>query len=143
VPVNTKETSATIMKRLKFKSFPDDFLPANYKGLDLSVGPFEEISMYRELEGVNLLIDSRRIFFGSIQQAKFAFFALKAGKQEVRIPDEEDAKYALRQYRRYLSEIEAAIIEEAKELGAEGKEQDEVLRGCMESLLGDSGYDQD
>jgi hypothetical protein len=134
--------AVNLLKELKLRRFPEDFLPENYEGLTLRTGPFREISMYRELEGVNLLIDDRRIFFGSIQQAKFALISLKSGHEEVRIPEENEAKTALRHYRRYVAEVETSLITWAQKYDISVVEREELIRICMEILLGSADYDQ-
>lgn len=136
------DMAQNILKELNLRRFPEDFLPLDYDGLLLQAGPFKEISMYRELEGVNLLIDDRRIFFGSIQQAKFALISLKSGHEEVRIPEENEAKTALRHYRRYVSEVEASLVSKAENFNLSEIEKEELIRICMEILLGSADYDQ-
>ena len=129
--------AAKIIRDFPLKDFPGDFLREGYQGRDFSAHEFRELSMYRELEGVNLFIDGERIFFSSIQQAKFARICLISGKLKFRIPDDQDSKMAVRHYRQYLDSIYGDLLKAAIGVGLDEKSGEQVAEKCIEILNGE------
>jgi hypothetical protein len=132
-----REIAAKLIRKFPLNDFPGDFLPEGYPGRDFSVHEFRDLSMYRELEGVNLFIDGERIFFSSIQQAKFARICLISGKLNFRIPDDQDSKMAVRHYRQYLDSIYGDFVKAAVESGLDEKTSEAVAEKCIEILNGE------
>ena len=132
-----RSAAGRVLNTMKLKQFPDEFMPEGYTGRELSVNGFREISMYRELEGVNLLIDSERIFFSSIQQARFAYICLHSGKLKFLVPDDAESKMALKHYRQYIESLHDPVERKCREAGIPEELVESVAEKCLEILRGE------
>ena len=67
------------------RKFPDEFAELDPRGEITRIPGGKEVSMYRELEGVFVMIDGDRLFFNQPAFAKFIFYCAKAGVTEVAV----------------------------------------------------------
>lgn len=97
-----------LIEGLSVKAYPGDFIGADYEGEYTDIPEGKEVSMYRELEGVFVMIDGERLFFNNPVYAKFIFYSAKAGLRRVRVPE---AKLARKANRGLEQEIESLVYE--------------------------------
>ncbi len=123
-----------ITQGIEPKPFPDGFIGKDYEG-DLSRIPSgSEISMYRELEGVYIMIDGQRLFFNQPAFAKFVFYCAKAGITEVKVPDAKLAKKATKGLEEEISTVTHELRKRLKETNLGKKWEREILQQALEHL---------
>ena len=83
-----------VTRGIKTKKFPEGFIGSDFEGDISHIPSGEEVTMYRELEGVYIMIDGQRFFFNQPPYAKFVFYCAKAGITEVKVPEAKLAKKA-------------------------------------------------
>ena len=90
------EIMGELTRGIAAKSFPADFIGSDYEGEVTELPAGQEVSMYRELEGVFVMIDGDRLFFNQPAFAKFIFYCAKAGVTEVAVPEARAARKAVK-----------------------------------------------
>lgn len=116
------------------KAFPEGFIGNDYEG-DLSKIPYgREVSMYRELEGVFIMIDGQRLFFNQPAFAKFVFYCAKAGITEFRVPDAKLAKKATKGLEEEISNVTYELRKRLRETNLGEKCEKELLEEALEYL---------
>ncbi len=123
-----------IVSGISVRKFPDDYLAPGTPGDRLIMPKASEISMYRELEGVYLLLDGSRIFFNSQQQAKYAFYSAINGSRDIIVPESREAARATKNYLSDLQEIYGKIVRRIESMGCTGKENEGLFAQCLELL---------
>ncbi len=123
-----------IVSGITVKRFPYDYLAPGTPGDRLILPRAAEISMYRELEGIYLLLDGNRIFFNSQQQAKYAFYSAIYGSTDIVVPESREAARATRNYLVDLRKIYGEIESRIASLGCEGKGNEDLFVQCLEKL---------
>lgn len=116
------------------KRFPEGFIGDDYQGDETVIPSGKEVSMYRELEGVYVMIDGQRLFFNNPAYAKFIFYCAKAGLTRVKVPDSTLARRAVRGIE---EEIEKTIYEISSRIDAMGISRDQkgaVLDEALRSI---------
>ena len=134
VPNDIDEAVNSILGRLAVKRFPRDFLPEGTRGEILRIPRASEISMYRELEGIYLLLDGNRIFFNNPVLAKYAFYAAKQGETEILVPGTDEAKKLLKEFREYTHQIRIRIQTEADSMNFPEDNSAEIVSACLSEL---------
>ncbi len=116
------------------KRFPDDFLDQNQKGEITRIPAGTEVSMYRELEGVFVMIDGERLFFNQPIFAKFIFYCAKSGITEVHVPEAKDAKKAIKGLEQEINGILFSIDQEMEKYRVPEINKRETLLKILEIL---------
>ncbi len=116
------------------KTFPEGFIGTDYEGDTSRIPSGLEVSMYRELEGVFIMIDGQRLFFNQPAFAKFVFYCAKAGITEVRVPDAKLAKKATKGLEEEISNITFELKKRLKETNLGEKWERELLEEALEYL---------
>ncbi|HLH85543.1 MAG TPA: hypothetical protein VKU79_01600 [Thermoplasmataceae archaeon] len=125
---------AEILNQVKIKKFPEEYveLTRDMEVLELPAG--DEISLYRELEGIYLLVDQHRIFFNNPILAKFCYYAAKNGSKTIAVPPPDKAKKAVKRYLEDLSNIKGLIDEKVDALHLTGGETENIKEKMYMSL---------
>lgn len=123
-----------ITSGIKPKTFPEGFIGTDYDGDMTRIPSGREVSMYRELEGVYLMIDGQRLFFNQMAYAKFVFYCAKAGITEIKVPDSELAKKATKGLEEEISNITHLLRKRLKETNLGEAWERELLGESLEYL---------
>lgn len=129
-----------IASRITPRKFPDDYVELDPKGEITRVPHGKEVSMYRELEGVFVMIDGDRLFFNQPAFAKFIFYCAKAGVTEVAVPDAKAAKKAVKGLEQEINSVLFRVKQEMESLMVPEGSKKEVLHLVLE-ILGIQYYD--
>jgi hypothetical protein len=92
------------MKDVKIRNFPSAYLKSDWELVSVSVIPGRELFMYRQDEGLNLVIDGRKIYFDDPYITKFYYFSSILGLQEVRIPNKENTRHLIKKFERDMDD---------------------------------------
>lgn len=90
--------------------------------------------MYRELEGIFVMIGTQRLFFNNPAYAKFIFYSAKAGLKEVRLPETKIAKKANRELEQHMESVMAELRRRIMEEGTQERGKGSTLMAALESL---------
>lgn len=120
-----------MLNGISVKRFPDAYIVPGTSGDSLILPRANEISMYRELEGVYLLLDGSRIFFNSQQQAKYAFYSALNGATEITVPE---SQMAARIVRSYLHDLQEIYVEIRRRIESMGCEDESLFSRCLKWL---------
>ncbi len=126
-----------IIGKISPRSFPEDYLPGDEQTADFTIPKSEEVMMYRELEGVYVMLDGERIFFKDPYEAKYIFYCAKSGVTTVRMPGTKTLKKILKEFQNYLEHLRYEVEKETDKLGLNEKDRDLVIDACSRKL----GYD--
>ncbi len=116
------------------RKFPDDFADLEPQGEITRIPRGKEVSMYRELEGVFVMIDGNRLFFNQPPFAKFIFYCAKAGITEVAVPDAKVAKKAVKALEQEISNVTYRIESELENLNLGEGEKRETIQAVLDKL---------
>lgn len=139
-PEELAETARKIAAGITPRKFPDDYVQLEPHGDITRIPRGEEVSMYRELEGVFVMIDGDRLFFNQPAFAKFIFYCAKAGVTEVAVPEAKAAKKAVKGLEQEINSVLYRISEEMEVLMVPEGQKRNVLEMVLGSL-GISYYD--
>ncbi len=137
MPDDIEKLAERIISDIKPKSFPEDYLPADEKTTDFVIPQAEDIMMYRELEGVFVMLDGERIFFKDPYEAKYIFYCAKKGVTNVRIPGTRTLKRILKDFQSYLENVRYEVTREGEKYNLDEGQKDELIDACAKKL----GYD--
>ncbi len=96
--------------------------------------------MYRELEGVFVMINGERLFFNQPTFAKFIFYCAKSGVTEVSVPDAKAAKKAVKDLEQEINNTLYSIQQEMAKHGVPEAHKRKVLLRTLD-IMGISYYD--
>lgn len=131
---NSEEIVARITAGLEPRIFPSGFIGTDYEGDITRIPGGKEVSMYRELEGVFVMIDGQRLFFNQPVFAKFIFYCAKAGLTEVRVPDAKLARKATKGLEEEVTNITYEIRKRLEETHLGGEWEKELLEEALVHL---------
>ena len=116
------------------RKFPDEFAELDPRGEITRIPGGKEVSMYRELEGVFVMIDGDRMFFNQPAFAKFIFYCAKAGVTEVAVPDAKVAKKAVKGLEQEIGNVTYSIESELDSLNLSEGEKREIIQAVLDKL---------
>lgn len=125
---------AEITRGMEPKKFPEDFIGSDYDGDISNIPTGKEVSMYRELEGVYIMIDGQRFFFNQPPYAKFVFYCAKAGITEVKVPDAKLAKKATRELEEEITTVSYELRKRLRETNLGEQWERELLQEALDSM---------
>lgn len=123
-----------ITRGLNPKKFPEDFIGQDYEGDISHIPAGKEVTMYRELEGVYIMIDGQRFFFNQPPYAKFVFYCAKAGITEVKVPDAKLSKTATKGLEGEITNMTFELRKRLKELNLGDQWEREVFQEALDQL---------
>lgn len=128
-------TARELANGLRASTFPEDYIGWDYEGEVMEIPVTnEEVSMYRELEGVFVMIGTERLFFNNPAYAKFIFYAAKAGLRQVRVPEAKIARKANRGIEQEIEDTVAELERRAGDLNISGAERSRMVRKALETM---------
>ena len=139
-PEKLREIAGMIAADITPRRFPDDYVELDRNGEVTRIPAGKEVSMYRELEGIFVMIDGERLFFNQPAFAKFIFYCAKAGVTEVAVPEAKAAKKAVKGLEQEINSVLYRVGQEMEEQKVPEGQKREVL-GQVLSILGASYYD--
>jgi hypothetical protein len=102
-----------------FRPFPSDYLKAFRVMGEIAVETGSDIYMYRELEGINVVVDGQKTFFNDPYLAKYYYYSSLLGLNRVEVPDKESVRRVvkvlemdLRNYRDQIDQYLSLLDEE-------------------------------
>lgn len=102
------EIAASIAKKSRVKSFPDDYVRVETdETIDLPSGT--NILMFRQDENVVVSIDSVRLYFRTYDEAKYIFYSAKRGNRKVPNPAKCHIQEPLKTFEEDLDHTEHMI----------------------------------
>ncbi len=116
------------------RKFPDDYAEPDPHGETTHIPRGKEVSMYRELEGVFVMIDGDRLFFNQPAFAKFIFYCAKAGVTEVAVPDAKVAKKAVKGLEQEIGTVTYKIESELENLNLQEEEKRLIFQAALDRL---------
>ena len=116
------------------RKFPEDYAELDPTGEVTHIPMGKEVSMYRELEGVFVMIDGDRLFFNQPAFAKFIFYCAKAGVTEVAVPDAKIAKKAVKGLEQEIGTVTYKIESELENLNLGEGEKKEIAQAVLDKL---------
>lgn len=122
------------------RKFPDDYVELDPNGEITRIPAGREVSMYRELEGVFVMIDGDRLFFNQPAFAKFIFYCAKAGVTEVAVPEARAARKAVKALEQEINNVLYGIQQDMEKHGVPEGQKRAVLQEALK-ILGISYYD--
>lgn len=132
--MNNSKIIEEVTRGIVTKKFPEDFIGSDYEG-DISNIPYgREVSMYRELEGVYIMIDGQRFFFNQPPYAKFVFYCAKAGITEVKVPEAVLARKATKGLEEEITNVTFELKKRLRETNLGEEWEREILQEALESL---------
>jgi hypothetical protein len=110
-----------IRTSVRFRPFPEDYLKGFKVVGEISVETGSDIFMYRELEGINVVVDGNKTFFNDPYLAKYYYYSSLLGLNHVQVPDKESVRRVvkvlemdLRNYRDQIDQYLSVLDEEMK-----------------------------
>jgi hypothetical protein len=85
-----------IVEAVRFRPFPEDYLKGFKVVGEISVETGSDIFMYRELEGINVVVDGRKTFFNDPYLAKYYYYSSLLGLNRVTVPDKESVRRVIK-----------------------------------------------
>lgn len=116
------------------KQFPEGFIGSDYEGDISRIPSGKEVTMYRELEGVYIMIDGQRFFFNQPPYAKFVFYCAKAGITEVNVPEAKLAKKATKGLESEITNLTYELRERIHGYNLGEQWEREILDEALEHL---------
>ena len=135
------EIMGELTRGIAAKSFPADFIGSDYEGEVTELPSGQEVSMYRELEGIYVMIDGQRLFFNNPVYAKFIFYSAKAGLRKVRVPDARIARKATKGLEQEMSNTIYEIQTRIEKYRLFEEEKKQLLDDALKAL--GAGYYSD
>lgn len=123
-----------VTRGIEPKKFPEGFIGTDYEGDISRIPSGREVSMYRELEGVFIMIDGQRLFFNQPAFAKFVFYCAKAGITEVKVPEAKLARKATKGLEEEITNVTYEIRKRLKETNLGEQWEKELLQESLEYL---------
>ncbi|MCL4345156.1 MAG: hypothetical protein M1375_03820 [Candidatus Thermoplasmatota archaeon] len=110
------QRAESILRECKLGVFPLDYLDskAEYREIALPVGT--DIFLYRETEGVNLVIDGNKMYFNERQVAKYCFYCAVMGYEKIQIPDVVETFEIVKRFEGDLQSASSIISELRKKM---------------------------
>lgn len=133
-PENKDEETSKLTEGIVARAFPRDFIGIDYEGDITKIPKGQEVSMYRELEGVFVMIDGERLFFNNPAYAKFIFYCAKAGLTEVKVPDAKQAKKAVKGLEQEINNVIYELDRRLGELNLPEEEKKKKLENALKTL---------
>lgn len=128
------EVASEIASGISPKKFPHDYVELDPRGEITSIPRGKEVSMYRELEGVFVMIDGDRLFFNQPAFAKFIFYCAKAGITDVAVPDAKAAKKAIKGLEQEIDTVASRIENDLGKYNLSEEEKKEIFQAVLEKL---------
>lgn len=123
-----------ITEGITVREFPTGFISEEYEGDETAIPVGEEVSMYRELEGVFVMIDGQRLFFNNPAYAKFIFYCAKAGLSSVKVPEAKIAKKAVRALEQDVENLIHELESRLQASGFQGEVRKALLSGALKRV---------
>ena len=110
-----------IRKEVRFRTFPEEYLKGFKVVGEITVETGSDIFMYRELEGINVVVDGKKTFFNDPYLAKYYYYSSLLGLNRVVVPDKESVRRVvkvlemdLRNYRDLIDQYLSVLGEELR-----------------------------
>ena len=110
-----------IRKSIDYRTFPDDYLKGFRMVGEIAVETGSDIFMYRELEGINVVVDGKRTFFNDPYLAKYYYYASLMGFHKIALPEKENVRKVVRLLENELRASRGMIDESLSVLDEIGK----------------------
>ena len=123
-----------ISSKIILKKFPWEYLRETDEHGMVTVPSGNDIIMFRQMEGVSLLIDGQAVFFNDAIEAKYIYYCAKSRLTEVPMPDRRAIKRIIREFNEDLGNWKIKVEELARSSFPENA--DEVIEACLRK----SGY---
>ncbi len=105
-----------VLKETKLGHFPKDYLNSENEYGEIEIPTGQDIFLYRETEGVNLVIDGRKMYFNERQMAKYCFYCAVIGYSKIKIPNVIEAGEVIRNFEKDLQNASSIIMELRKKM---------------------------
>lgn len=129
-----EDIAQRILEDLNVPSFPDGYMRDGEKVTEHPIPTGTEIAMYRQLEGVSVMIGDEVLFFKNHYEAKFVYYCAKRGLDRARMPETQPLKRVLRDFQNDIEGLRKKIEDEAASRGLTDEETDEVIGICSSRL---------
>ena len=121
MPTENEKVIEKIRSSIKFRTFPDDYLKGFTLVGEISVETGSDIFMYRELEGINVVVDGKRTFFNDPYLAKYYYYASLMGLRKLPLPEKENVRRVvktlemeLRNFRDFIDQSLSLVDDNSK-----------------------------
>jgi len=121
MPTENEKVVEIIRSSIKFRTFPDDYLKGFTLVGEISVETGSDIFMYRELEGINVVVDGKRTFFNDPYLAKYYYYASLMGLRKLALPEKENVRRVvktlemeLRNFRDFIDQSLSLVDDNSK-----------------------------
>jgi hypothetical protein len=131
---NTEKIASRIIDEMPLKRFPHDYIREADQYGNVEIPSGDEVIMFRQMEGVSLLIDEQTMFFNDAVEAKYIFYCAKAGITKAPMPERRTIKRIIREFNEDLESWRSGVEGRAIELSPENAP--EVVEACIRK----SGY---
>ncbi len=111
-----KRKADSVLNDGRMGLFPDDYLSkdSNYREIEIPQG--KDIFLYRETEGVNLVIDGNKMYFNERHMAKYFFYCAVIGHKRIRVPDVLESGEVLKRFESDLQRASSIIMDLRKKM---------------------------
>ncbi|MGP6239302.1 hypothetical protein ACNF40_02645 [Cuniculiplasma sp. SKW4] len=106
----------SVLKDSNLGVFPRDYLKPDGEYGEIEIPKGEDIFLYRETEGINLVIDGRKMYFNERHMAKYCFYCAIMGYEKVMIPDVTEAFEIVKTFERDLQNASSIIMDLRKKM---------------------------
>ncbi|WP_393971282.1 hypothetical protein OXIME_001552 [Oxyplasma meridianum] len=110
-----------IRTNVRFRAFPEEYLKGFKVVGEMEIENGSDIFMYRELEGINVVVDGRKTFFNDPYLAKYYYYSSLIGLSSVMIPNKESVRRVikvletdLRNYRDLIDQYLSVLDDKAR-----------------------------
>lgn len=121
MPTENEKVIEKIRSSIKFRTFPGDYLKGFTLVGEISVETGSDIFMYRELEGINVVVDGKRTFFNDPYLAKYYYYASLMGLRKLALPEKENVRRVvkalemeLRNFRDFIDQLLSLVDDNSK-----------------------------
>ena len=101
--------------RIGFRKFPDDYTAGMKWEAEMELPKGKDIFMYRETEGIYVVIDFKKFYFLDLALARFIQICALAGNTKAPILSHSDASRLVRAFKEDMEKWDLAINELLKE----------------------------
>jgi len=133
--INLSRVADDIIKQLKFKNFPTDYLSTTYKSKSLKIKSGNKIDMGRDLKGNYVSIDKEKLYFEDKYVTKFVYYCAKRHIEDILLlKNASDIKEILEEFEKDLKEWKKLLNTSIEDITDDQKYRKKLLEICTNKM---------